>query len=81
MCARQVAVTLHPMALVERKKTLPYPPVASSTASPACAATSPLTMSRVTMPLAWPSTTTRSSISVRGYIFTPPAAISFSSAW
>ena len=27
------------------------------------------------MPLAWPSTTTRSSISVRGYIFTPPRPI------
>ena len=41
----------------------------------------PLTMSRTTMPLAWPSTRTTSSISVRGNIFTPPLWISFSSAW
>ena len=33
------------------------------------------------MPRARPSITTRSSISVRGYIVTPPPATSFSSAW
>ena len=41
----------------------------------------PVFRSRTTMPLAWPSIFTRSSISVRGYIFTPPLWISFSSAW
>jgi hypothetical protein len=30
-CARQLAVTLQPLALVDRKKTLPYPPEASTT--------------------------------------------------
>ena len=47
----------------------------------ACDSISPVTRSRVTMPRARPSTTTRSSISVRGYISTLPRPICRSSAW
>ena len=41
---------------------------------PACDSISPVIRLRVTMPRAWPSTTIRSSISVRGNIFTWPGA-------
>ncbi len=70
-----MAVTLHPMALVERWNTLTYPPVHSRTASPTWQRISPVIRSRSVIPLASPLTTTRSSISVRGYIFTVPARI------
>ena len=65
LCARHAAVTLLALALVERKKTLPYPPVASTTACAEYERTAPVMRSRVTMPTARPSFTTRSSISVR----------------
>ena len=44
----------------------------STTASARCGSIAPVTMSRATIPRARPSTTIRSSISVRGNIFTPP---------
>jgi len=80
-CARHVAVTLQPMALVERKKTLPYPPVARTTASARWVSMSPVTMSRATMPRARPSTTINSSISCRENSVTVPAATCRPIAW
>src|SRR5688572_32236815 len=56
--ARQIAVTLAPFAFVDRKKTLLYPPVASTTACAAHDSIAPDTRSRVTMPRARPSTST-----------------------
>ena len=61
--AFQAAVTLDPMALVERKKTLPYPPEAMTTAWALWRSISPVTKLRAMIPLAFPSTFTRSSIS------------------
>ena len=51
-CARHAAVTLQPMALVERKNTREYPPVVSTTACAAWEEIVPVTMSRTTMPRA-----------------------------
>src|ERR1700759_2316692 len=47
-CARQIAVALDAFALVERKRALEYPPVASTTAWAACEETSPVRRSRTT---------------------------------
>ena len=65
LCARQVAVTLQALAFVDRKYTLPYPPVHSSTAWAEWALISPERRSRTVMPAARPSCTTTSSISMR----------------
>jgi hypothetical protein len=72
---------LHPAALVLRKYAFEYPPVASTTASPEWDSILPVTRLRVTIPLARPSITTKSSISVRGYIFTVPLPTCRLSAW
>jgi len=57
------------------------PPLPNTTVSAKCDSILPVSRSRVTMPRALPSTTIRSSISVRGCISTCPAAICRSSAW
>ena len=72
LCARHVAVALHIFAFVDRKNTLLYPPVASMTASAEYDSSLPSTMFRATMPRAFPSATTRSSISRRSMNFTAP---------
>src|SRR5438105_4835216 len=46
-----------------------------------CVVTAPSTRLRTTMPRTRPSTTTRSSISVRGYIFTVPMPICRARDW
>ena len=79
--ARQMAVAFEYLALVDRKKTLEYPPVASTTAWAECDVISPVTMSRTTMPAARPSFTTTSSSSVRGKSVTPPVSTWRMSAW
>ena len=81
LCARHAAVTLDALALVERKKTLPYPPVASTTAWAENGVIAPVTRCRATTPQARPSFTTRSSISVRVWSSTLPRCTWRASAW
>src|ERR1700756_2805539 len=74
-CARNAAVALEFIALVDLPYTLAYPPVASTTAWAVYGRIWPLTMSRATMPWATPSLTIRSSISCRVCSRTVPFAI------
>ena len=80
-CARQAAVALQPMALVERKNTLEYPPVASTVAWAECEVISPVSRSRVTIPAHVPSTTTMSISSQRVNSSTLPRPTWRASAW
>ena len=58
------AVALEFLPFVERKKTFPYPPEHKTTASAVCFSISPVFKSLTTMPLALPSITIKSNISL-----------------
>ena len=73
--AFHAAETLEPMALVLKKKTLPYPPEASTTACAAWRSNSPVIRLRAMMPRHFPSTMTTSIISWRVNISTLPFEI------